>query len=567
MKFSEFPYKRIDLEATKKELALIVEEFKNATSYEEERKAFLKLEDLEVETQTVSTLAEVRHTIDNNDKFYSDEQDFWDQAGPELEEYVQNFFLLMLNSKYRKNFEEEFGKTFLLNAELSVKAFSPEIIPDMQKENALVNEYNKIVATGKIPFEGKDYTSAQMEPFKADKDDTRRLSAWKAHGKFFKDNKVELDRIYDELVQLRDSMGRKLGYDGYTELGYLRMQRNCYDKKDVEKFREAVVKYVVPLASKLYEDQAKRLGKTYPMNASDNNLSFRSGNPKPLGTPEDIVNAAKTFYHELSPETDKFFNMMIDMELMDLVAKEGKEVGGYCTAFPKYKVPFIFSNFNGTQGDVEVVTHEAGHAFQMYTCRDIFPIECAFPSLESCEVHSMSMEFFAWPWSKNFFGPDTDKFHYSHLASALQFIPYGTMVDHFQHIVYEKPNMTPDERHAEWKKLCGIYQPWMKLDSEIPFYGDGMYWQRQLHIYQTPFYYIDYCLAQTVALEFWALTQKDFSGAWEKYMTYTKMGGTETFKDLLKKSDLVSPFDGDCLKEVCEVASKWLDAFDQEKLK
>ena len=174
----------------------------------------------------------------------------------------------------------------------------------------------------------------------------------------------------------------------------------------------------------------------------------------------------------------------------------------------------------------------------------------------------MSMEFFGWMNADGFFGPDAKKFLYSHLAGAVTFIPYGTMVDHFQHIVYEKPDMTPKERHAEWKRLLGIYMPWMKLDGEIPFYAEGEGWQRQSHIYASPFYYIDYCLAQTVALEFWAMIQKDEADAWKHYMAYTKQGGSRTFVELLKHADLVTPFDEECLKGVCKTATEWLDAFD-----
>ena len=174
----------------------------------------------------------------------------------------------------------------------------------------------------------------------------------------------------------------------------------------------------------------------------------------------------------------------------------------------------------------------------------------------------MSMEFFAWPWAENFFGDDTRKFLYSHLASCLCFIPYGTMVDHFQHEVYERPDMTPRERHDVWKRLLGVYMPWMKLDGEIPFYSDGEGWQRQHHIYSAPFYYIDYCLAQTVALEFFAKIQKDLPDAWKYYMAYTSQGGSATFTDLLANAGLDSPFGEKCLIGVSEAASEYLNSFD-----
>lgn len=567
MKFSEMKYERPSLDKAKKELSSLIARLENAASYEEAKKVFLEKETFTKHVETMGTLASIRHSIDTRDGFYDAEVKFFNAAGPELQEYFQKWTEAMLKSPFRADFEKEYGDLMFKNAELDLKSFSPEIIPEMQQENDLTQEYEKLLASAAIEFEGKTYTISQLTPFKQDPDDERRLAAWKAEGKWYKDNGEKLDEIYDKLVHLRDTMGKKLGYEGYTTLGYYRMMRNCYTKEDIEKFRKAVVKYLVPVADGIYKEQAKRLGKTYPMSFADNALMFRSGNPVPCGSADDILKAGKKFYDELSPETSAFFNMMLDNELLDVLSKEGKEGGGYCTGIMDYGVPFIFANFNGTQHDVEVVTHEAGHAFECYTNRDRIPSEYIWPSMEACEVHSMSMEFFSWGWAKDFFGDDTDKFLYSHLAGALTFIPYGTMVDHFQHIVYEKPDMTPKERHGVWKELLGVYMPWVRLDGDIPFYADGEGWQRQHHIYSSPFYYIDYCLAQTVALEFWAMLRHDRQNAWEHYMAYTKQGGSKVFTELLSGAGLQSPFDEKCLLDVCGEAEKWLKNFDLSGIK
>ena len=562
MKFSEMPYKRPDPEALIKRVQELTEQFRNAKNYEEAKAVFLAYEEEEKAIDTMGSLAYVRHSIDTRDAFYDGEIEFWDSFGPEMEEYAQEWLEAMLASPFRKDFEAEYGDLLFMNAEIEKKTFSPEIIEDMQKENELVTEYDKLIASAQIPFEGGVYTLSQLTPFKTDADDARRLAAWKAEGKWYKENQARLDSLYDELVHLRDAMGRKLGYDGYTQLGYYRMTRNCYTKEDVEKFRAAVRKYLVPVADSIMREQAKRLNKDYPLSFADAALDFRSGNPRPVGTAEDILNEGQKFYDALSPETSEFFRTMREEELMDVRSTEGKEGGGYQTDLAAYERPFIFANFNGTQGDVEVVTHEAGHAFAYWMNRKRVPSEYIGPSAEACEVHSMSMEFFGWMNADGFFGPDARKFKYSHLAGALTFIPYGTMVDHFQHIVYEKPDMTPAERHAEWKRLLGIYQPWLKLDGEIPFYSEGEGWQRQSHIYEVPFYYIDYCFAQAVALEFWAMIQKDRDDAWKHYMAYTKQGGSRTFVGLLQHANLRTPFDEACLREVCETATKWLNGFD-----
>ena len=562
IQFKDMPYERPDVHKTIAALDELTQRLASASSYDEARSIFLEKEEAEKRLDTLANLASIRHSIDTRDTFYDGEQEFWDEFSPQMQDAEQRWTLAMLESPYRGDFADEYGDLMFVNAEIEARSFSPEIIGELQKEGKLTTEYAKLIASAQIPFEGGTYTLSQLTPFKTDANDAVRLAAWKAEGTWYKEHQADLDRIYDELVHLRDAMGKKLGHDNYIALGYDRMQRNCYDQHDVEQFRAAVVKYLVPLCERIYRVQAERLGVAYPLSFADAALMFRSGNPRPQGTADDILAAGKRFYDELSPETAEYFDTMLSRGLMDVLSTEGKAGGGYCTSLLSYEVPFIFANFNGTQGDVEVITHEAGHGFAAWVNRHRIPTAYIWPGMEACEVHSMSMEFFAWPWCENFFGPDTRKYLYSHLAGAVTFIPYGTMVDHFQHLVYEKPTMTPAERHATWHELLGTYMPWMRLDGEIPFYAEGEGWQRQTHIYEVPFYYIDYCLAQTVALEFWAMIQDDQKDAWKHYMAYTQQGGSRTFTELLSNAGMVSPFDEECLRGVCEKAAAWLDSYD-----
>jgi len=558
MQFKDVKYERPDAEAVKKEYAKLSEQFKNAKSFEEADRAFCSAEELSAHFSSMYCISYIRHSIDTRDKFYEDEQNYFNTVMPEVEEFAQDFKLALLDSPFRADFEKKYPGPMFINLEYQVKSFSPEIIGEMQQENDLAQKYEKLLASALIPFRGGVYTLPQLSPFETDLDDETRLEAWKAEGKWFKENQKEMDEIYDKLVHLRDAMGKKLGYDNYLPLGYYRMARTSYGKKEVENFRKGVVDYVVPLVTKICKARADRLGFAFPMSYAENALIFRDGNPRPKGSPEDIVAAGKKFYEELSPETAAFFNEMLEKGMMDLLSKEGKASGGYCEDVQDLHMPFIFANFNGTQDDIEVITHEAGHAFAGWISRDKFPREYQCPGMESCEVHSMSMEFFAENWSEDFLGKDAEKYNYSHLSGTLEFLPYGTMVDHFQHIMYEQPDLTPRQRHDVWKELLGIYMPWLRLDGEIPFYADGEGWQMKHHIYSLPLYYIDYCLAGTVALEFWAMIQDDPKAAWEKYMAYTVQGGTATFTELLANAGLDSPFDPSTLKTVCEKAGERL---------
>ena len=558
MKFSEMKYERPDFDKAKSDAEKIKKSFSEASSFEEADKAFIEWDELVSHIDTMISLAYTRNTINTSDEFYENEIAYIDEISPLFAELDQSFSRLLTETPFRTQLEEKYGTLLFKNAEISLKSFSPEIIPETQSTNKLETTYQKLLASAQIDFEGEKRTISQMSPFKQSEDDNIRKNAWLAEGIFYKEHSEELDDIFDKMVKLRTEMAKKLGYDNFVELGYLQMMRNCYTPADIEKFRQAVVKYIVPVADRLYREQAKRTGFDYPLSFSDAALRFRDGNPKPVGTPEDILNTGKELYHGLSPETSEFIDTMLENELMDVLSKKGKAGGGYCTSFSDYKLPFIFSNFNGTADDVEVITHEAGHAFAYYMARNIFPRSLQSPTLDACEIHSMTMEFFGWRKSDEFFGKDAAKFRYNHLFGAITFIPYGAMVDHFQHIVYQKPDMTPQQRHEVWAKLLNEYTPWLKLDGS-PFYGEGRGWQRQMHIYENPFYYIDYCLAQTAALEFWCLMQKDHNTAWKKYMRLVKKAGTMTFTELVETAGLKSPFDEEALKQVADAAKLWLD--------
>ena len=560
MKFADISFTRADFDAAARFYASAAERLSAAGSFEEAEAVFLEVEDFSAKFDTALTVANIRHDIDTRDEFYDAEVAYIDEHAPELEEYVQRWQDALLKTPYRAAFEEKYNRVMFLNAEIDARTFSPEIVPELQRENALTTEYSKLLAGAQIPFEGGVYTLSQLTPIKQDADASRRAAAWAAEDAWYAEHAESLDAIYAELVTLRDKMGRKLGHDGYIPLGYDRMQRNCYDKADVERFRAAVVDYIVPIAYSVYETVAKRLGKSLPMGYADCAMWFTDGNARPVGTPEDILEAGRSFYHELSGETAEFIDHMLENGMMDVLSRPGKAGGGYCTTLTAYKTPYIFANFNGTSGDVEVITHEAGHAFASWTSRDIVPAESSSPSLEGCEVHSMSMEFFAEPWAERFFGADADKFRWQHLADAVTFIPYGTLVDHFQHECYEHPEYTPEQRNAAWSRLAAVYMPWLKPEESLGFYSSGRAWQRQRHIYISPFYYIDYCLAQTVSLEFWAMIKRDKAAAWEKYMAYTRLGGTLTFRELLDRAGLDSPFEPETLKAVAEAAKAWLDA-------
>jgi M3 family oligoendopeptidase len=564
LKFSEYRYERPNMEEIKTKFATALQKFKQADCIEIQDEAMREMNAIRNDFSTMANICYIRHTVDTNDEFYKQEQDFFDEVEPMMKGLVTDYYNALVNSRFRSELEKKWGKQLFALAETQLKTYSPEIVEDLQLENKLTSEYTKLVASAKIFFEGEERTLAQLQPFAESPDREMRKRASEARVNFFKEHEEKFDDIYDQLVKVRTKIAQNLGFKNFVELGYARLGRTDYNAEMVAKFREQVKEYIVPVAVKLRERQRERIG-VDKLKYYDEAFSFKTGNPTPKGDAEWIIENGKKMYKELSPETDKFFRFMTENELMDLVAKKGKAGGGYCTYIENYKAPFIFSNFTGTSGDIDVLTHEAGHAFQVYESRHYEIPEYNWPTLEACEIHSMSMEFFTWPWMELFFKEDTEKYKFNHLSSALLFLPYGVAVDEFQHFVYENPNATPAERKRAWREIEKKYMPTRDYDGN-DYLERGGFWQRQSHIYTTAFYYIDYTLAQICAFQFWKRSRENREQAWNDYLTLCQQGGSKSFTELVKVANLISPFEEGCVQSVIGEIESWLNRIDDKQL-
>lgn len=541
MKFAEIPYTRPDLDAFAADAAATSARFEAATTFDEQWQALLSFGELRKAVNGAAEVAAIRHTIDTTDAFYAAEQEFFDENRPRLEELNNRLYALLLASPHRAAFTERLGEQFFDRIALAQKVFSPEIMGDLAVENKLITAYDKLLGGAQVTFRGETYTLAGLGKFVEDTDRATRAEAQAALWGFFADNAAELDRLYDELVAVRHTMARKLGYENFVQMGYDRMGRTTYGPAEVERFRAGVLEHVVPLAAAGFEEQRQRLGLDR-LTFVDQPVKFASGNPKPQGEEAWLRDRAREMYDELAPETSEFFRVMLERDHLDLTQKKGKQPGGYCTFIETADLPFIFSNFNGTSGDVDVLTHEFGHALQAYSSRHHPLEEQRWPTSEAAEVHSMSMEYLTYPWMSSFFGPDADKYHYLHQTGAVAFIPYGSLVDAFQHWVYTNPSASPDERKAEWRRLEMQYTPWVDYDGN-EFLEAGGRWQKQGHLYWQAFYYIDYCLAQFVAMQVFLRADEDREAMWRDYLAMCRVGGSVDFLSMLGVGHVESPFD------------------------
>ena len=563
-KFQDFKYERPDFDLFSTEVDGLLNAFKKADSLESQQTVIDQFNEKIKHIYSMVTIATIRSSIDTKDKFYLEEREFFDKNLPVLSAITNDYYEELLNSPFRKELEELYGKQLFSLVDNKLKGFDPKIKDLMSEINALSSKYSILLSSAEINYDGKTLALTEFAPYMINDDREVRKAAIHAKQQFMKEHLDEIDEIYDELVKKRHKMAVALGYNNYTELGYIHMDRIDYDRNMVENYRQQVKDYVVPYVTELRKRQKERIG-VEDLNYYDLAYEFKSGNPTPKGGTKAIMENGAKMYKELSKETDEFYTFMSERNLFDVEAKKGKEGGGYCTFIEDYKAPFIFSNFNGTQGDIEVLTHEAGHAFQMYSSRNFSVPEYIMPTHEACEIHSMSMEFFTYPWMELFFEEETDKFKFSHLAGALEFLPYGVAIDEFQHVVYDHPELTPKERREEWKKIEAVYLPDRDYE-DIPGYVDGAFWHGQGHLFGMPFYYIDYTLAQVCALQFFKRANEDFDNAFNDYLALCKLGGSLPFGELVKAANLKSPFEDGTLKEIVEYVKTHLDNIDDKNL-
>ncbi len=564
-KFENFDYKRPNVEDVQDRVDEIIEAFKRADSAESQSKVIKSFNELSDEIYTASSIAEIRYDVNTADEFYAGEKSFWDEFNPKLASYKTRFAEVLLASKYRKELSDVYGEYFFTKYEIEKKIFDDSIAEDMIEENKLVSEYHKLVAIGKVQFQGKEITLNDITPYRESVDREIRKEANEAYFGYFADNVAEFDKIYDGLVKLRTKMAKKLGYDNFVQMAYDRMGRSDYNPKDVAEYRRQILEDVVPEVNKLRIKQKERLGIENPL-YYDYNLKFLSGNPAPKGDSDWIMKNGRLMYDKLGGELKAFYDFMEGHELFDVLSREGKKAGGYCTFIPEYGAPFIFANFNGTQHDVDVLTHEAGHAFQVYNAfREQELSDYLWPTMDAAEIHSMSMEFLSWPYMDLFFEEDAEKYRFSHMTHCIEFLPYGATIDEFQHVVYENPELSPEERRRAFREIEKKYLPHIDYgDNE--FLESGGFFFRQLHIFSMPFYYIDYTLAQVCALQFWKKSREDREKTLQIYTELCKAGGSKPFLSLLKIADLKNPFESGNIKLTIEPAIKYLNEIDDKKM-
>lgn len=555
-KFADFTYQRPDLTALQQEWHYLTTQFAKATTAAAQEEVVQQINLHRQEFESLSSLAHIRHTINTTDDYYAAEQDFFDEAEPHYQELITDYYRQLVRSPFKEELALRYGQQLFTLAAMTLKTFSPAVITDLQQENKTVSQYKKLLASADISFAGEKRNLAQLEPFQQAPERATRQAAAEARYSFFSQHCADFDELYAKLVMVRTSIAQKLGFANFIPLAYLRRHRSDYQAEQVAAFRRQIEQHVVPLATQLREKQRQRLGLSELL-YYDEGIFHPQGNALPQGTPEELIAQARSMYEQLAPETGVFFAEMTERSLMDLLSRSGKSPGGYCDYLAAFQAPFIFANFNGTAGDVDVLTHEAGHAFQVWLGRQRQIPEYHFATMDAAEIPSMGMEFFAWPYMELFFADQAKQYRYEHLSSAYLFLPYGCLVDHFQHDVYTEPQLKPVQRRRLWRQLEQRYLPHRDYAGQ-DFLASGGYWFQQGHIFEVPFYYIDYVLAQTCVFQLWQRALTDPQAAWQDYLTFCQAGGSRSFGELLPAANLVSPFVEGVTDKVSQQVQAWL---------
>ena len=566
MQFSAYKYERPDVNTLLQKTEALCRALSAAENFAEADAVLARFHGEREIFSTAAQVAEIRFSQNVADPFYSAENEFMGGSRPLIEESGLRFYRALLASPFKDDFARKYGDIFIEKLTQQSLSADGRITKLMQEENALCAEFYSISAMSSIPFMGKNLPAEQLYPYKGHKDRAVRKAAYEAEGRYFLQYKDRLEDIFDRLVQNRTAQARALGYKDFSELGVLRMGRLGYGLKEIAAYRAAVKKYWVPAVAKIKELQRQRLGLD-TLKGYDNLLYFPDYNPVPHGSAEDMLKACDTMMHALGKETGEMFEALLKNGMFDLDSRHGKAAGGYCGSVDALRLPFIFSNFNGTTMDVDVLIHESGHALAAYEAykNSIVP-ELREASAEVCETHSTAMEMLSMPYHSLFFREDTDRYDLFLMERTLTYLPGGCAGDEFQTVVYQHPEMTKAERNALWKELTRTYTPHFADFDDIPLYSDGGDWLMEGQYFVNPFYLVDYGMARNLSLQLFLQSETEPEKAWERYISFVKLGGTESYIGAAQAAGLKLPFYEENIKNTIEKMLCWVERQNEKVL-
>jgi oligoendopeptidase F len=456
---------------------------------------------------------------------------FVEQIEPRLKPRQFKLTQLYVKHPARSRLPQDRYKVFDRDAQLHVELFRSENVPLETEEAKLSQQYQKLSGSLTVQFRGEEKTLVQMGRYLEETDRNLRQESWEIVAKRRLQESEKFDEIFDKLIELRQQIGRNAGFNNYRDYAFRKMGRFDYTAADCESFHSAVETEVVPVVRELQEQRRARLGLATlrPWDLSVDPLN--RGPLHPFEKVDQLVTRTQKIFAKLDPELSTGFQKMREWKLLDLANRKGKAPGGYQSALPEARAPFIFMNAIGIQRDVETILHEAGHAFHSLATRDEDLYAYRGAPIEFCEVASMSMELLGNDFLEEFYAePDANRARKTHLEGIITILPWIATVDAFQHWIYTHPGHSRSEREAAWIGLMNRFGGLVDWSGYEP--ARGRLWQRQLHIFIHAFYYIEYGIAQLGALQVWSNSRRDKNRAVLDYKNALRLGGSRTLPEL-----------------------------------
>lgn len=541
-KFKDLEFPKPDLQSYEDMNKDYIRRIEDATDGNDVLEIIFEHSELSRRYKDLLEISFIRQSMDTTDEEVQEQRRWVYEHMPFFDKATVDFNETVYNSRFRDFIEEKLGPMFFVKMDLEKKVFCEDNISLNQKEAELADEYQRLMASYQVEIEGETRNFLTLQKLFSHEDREVRRKAFKYFSDFMAQNEKRLEEIWDELIKIRTQIGKNLGYENYLPVAYLKRGRLDYGNEEVANFRKQVLEEIVPFCSRLYEAQRRRLGLDQIM-AYDEDIMFPDGNANPAGDRDYMMETLIDMMDDLSPETSEFINFMVDHELMDCDIRPGKAAREYATMILSKKAPFIFSFFDGSAKALKNLVGELGHSFATYRSSRKQPIDSYYySSADIMEIHVMSMTQFSNRYAEDFFEDDADKYQFFNLQDLMTFIPFGTAVDEFQHICYENPDLTPEERNTEWHKLEEKYMPWRKYDEDDEFMARGGYWYHKPHIFLYPLYYIEYCFATVNSMEMYKKYIARPGTAWQEYLDLTDMGGSKSYTKTLALANLTPPY-------------------------
>lgn len=471
-----------------------------------------------------------------------------------LQNEVRNRYL---DSPFRKLLPADRYAVFTRALENRRTLYREENIPRETELAELEQQYQKLMGAMTVNFQGQERTLAQMAPFLEETDRSVRQEAWELSARRRLQDKEDLDDLFDRMMVLRIEIARTAGFDSFVDFAFRQRERFDYGVDDALRFHAAVEQVVVPLARKIQEQHRAELGVS-SMRPWDTSVDPLGRPPlKPFDDVEKLAEGSETIFREVDPELGAQFAFLRSRHLLDLANRKGKAPGGYQTTFEDDRLPFIFMNAVGLDGDVRTLLHEGGHAFHTLASRGEPLAAYRESPLEFCEVASMTMELFGAGNLDPFYDKaGADRSNRKLLEGIVLILPWIATVDAFQHWLYTHPGHTRDDRRGAWRSLIerfGGIVDWSDYEE-----ARDHSWHRQLHIFLYPFYYIEYGIAQLGALQIWRRSLTDRIGAVNDYRHALALGGSRPLPDLFAAAGTRFGFDAELIAPLMDTIGEQL---------